>query len=182
MPHFSRPLREVGFRGHGDLSHPSHSDRRRTPSRAEWAALAAGIPAAERRHNSAQGLKPWVSHEKSEPSPVGTAEEDSGEPLFEMDRVERTLLSAAFDVDLAFLPMQQRREIERRSNRGRAALSVALAAGIPAAERRHNSAQGVSPGSATADKTRDNYTPTVCALGFAASNCLNTYCRIPPLA
>jgi hypothetical protein len=25
-------------------------------------------------------------------------------------------------------------------------------------------------------------TPTVCALGFAASNCLSTYCRIPPLA
>jgi hypothetical protein len=26
------------------------------------------------------------------------------------------------------------------------------------------------------------YTPTVCALGFAASNCLSTYCKIPPLA
>jgi hypothetical protein len=25
-------------------------------------------------------------------------------------------------------------------------------------------------------------TPTVCALGFAASNYLNTYCKIPPLA
>ena len=25
------------------------------------------------------------------------------------------------------------------------------------------------------------YTPTVCALGFAASNCLSTYCKIPPL-
>src|SRR5580693_525856 len=25
-------------------------------------------------------------------------------------------------------------------------------------------------------------TPTVCALGFAASNCLSTYCKIPPLA
>ena len=26
------------------------------------------------------------------------------------------------------------------------------------------------------------YTATVSALGFAASNCLSTYCKIPPLA
>jgi hypothetical protein len=26
------------------------------------------------------------------------------------------------------------------------------------------------------------YTPTGCALGFAASNCRSTYCKMPPLA
>src|SRR5689334_8335838 len=29
---------------------------------------------------------------------------------------------------------------------------------------------------------RSYYAPTVCALGLAASNCLSTYCRMPPLA
>ena len=29
---------------------------------------------------------------------------------------------------------------------------------------------------------KPRYTPTVCALGFPANNCLSTYCKIPPLA
>jgi hypothetical protein len=40
----------------------------------------------------------------------------------ETARVERTLLSPAFDVDLALSSVRQKNQIERRNNRGRAAL------------------------------------------------------------
>jgi hypothetical protein len=44
-------------------------------------------------------------------------------------------------------------------------------------------AQGPAPVGMT-ERLRANliYTVTGCALGFAASNCLSTYCKIPPLA